>query len=78
VSIVVVNRHPNLARDKFDHLKAILHNCAVNGPDAENRDGHPDFRAYLAGVVSYAEMINPARGRRLRALFERISWVAVG
>jgi RNA-directed DNA polymerase len=71
---VVVNRHPNLARDKFDHLKAILHNCAVNGGDAENRDGHSDFRSHLAGLVSYAEMINPARGRRLRALFERIRW----
>ena len=71
---VVVNRHPNLSRTKFDRLKAILHNCVANGLHAENRDQHADFSAHLAGMVSYAEMINPARGQRLRAIFERICW----
>lgn len=71
---VVVNQHPNLARHEFDRLKAILHNCAVSGPHGQNRDGHADFRAHLAGTIAYVEMINPERGGRLRALFERISW----
>jgi hypothetical protein len=71
---VVVNRHPNLARNHLDRLKAILHNCAVHGPQGQNRAGHDDFRAYLAGTIAYAEMINPVRGRRLRALFDAIAW----
>jgi hypothetical protein len=71
---VVVNRHPNLARKHLDRLKAILHNCVVHGPQGENREGHDDFRSYLAGSVAYAEMINPARGQRLRALFNAIAW----
>jgi RNA-directed DNA polymerase len=71
---VVVNRHPNLNRNQFDRLKAILHNCAAHGPQGQNREGHADFRAYLAGSIAYAEMINPARGRRLRALFDEIVW----
>jgi hypothetical protein len=71
---VVVNAHPNVQRDTYDTLKATLHNCARHGPAAENRAGHPDFRAHLAGRVAHVAMLNPARGRRLQVLFERIAW----
>jgi hypothetical protein len=71
---VVINAHPNVARDTFDVLRATLHNCVRRGPDAENRAGHPDFRAHLAGRISHVAMLNPTRGRRLQALFERIAW----
>jgi hypothetical protein len=71
---VVVNRHPNLNRTHLDQLKAILHNCVVHGPQGQNREGHVDFRGYLAGSIAYAEMINSARGRRLRDLFDAIAW----
>lgn len=71
---VVVNRHPNLARSDYDRLRAILHNCVVHGPEAENRDGHRDFRSHLAGSIGFVEMLNANRGRRLRALFDRIAW----
>jgi retron-type reverse transcriptase len=71
---VVVNAHPNVARDAFDALKATLHNCARHGPASQNRDAIPDFRAHLAGRVAHVEAINPARGSKLRALFDRIAW----
>ncbi|MDR8729678.1 reverse transcriptase family protein [Burkholderia pseudomultivorans] len=71
---VVVNRHPNLARDEFDLLKAILTNCVRHGPASQNRDAHADFRAHLAGRVAHAAALNAARGAKLRALFERIAW----
>jgi RNA-directed DNA polymerase len=71
---VVVNAHPNFPRTEYDRLKAVLHNCRVHGPGAQNREDHADFRAYLAGRVAYVAMINPARGRRLRMLFEQIHW----
>jgi hypothetical protein len=70
----VVNERPNLTRTDYDRLKATLHNCVKHGPAAQNRDGHADFRAHLAGRVAYAAWLNPARGRRLRELFERIAW----
>ncbi|KFG97785.1 reverse transcriptase [Burkholderia paludis] len=73
---VVVNRHPNLARDEFDRLKAILTNCIRSGPASQNRDAHPDFRAHLAGRVAQAAALNAARGAKLRALFDRIAWHA--
>ncbi|KWH65312.1 reverse transcriptase family protein [Burkholderia anthina] len=75
---VVVNRHPNLARDAFDRLKAILTNCIRHGPASQNRDAHPDFRAHLAGRVAHASALNAARGAKLRALFDRIAWEAGG
>ncbi|KAB1588776.1 RNA-directed DNA polymerase [Burkholderia cepacia] len=73
---VVVNHHPNLARDEFDLLKAILTNCIRSGPASQNRDACPDFRAHLAGRVAHAAALNAARGAKLRALFDRIAWDA--
>jgi RNA-directed DNA polymerase len=75
---VVVNRHPNLARDRFDALKALLTNCVRHGPESQNRDARADFRASLAGHVAHAAMLNPSRGAKLKALFERIDWTPRG
>ncbi|KWE63030.1 reverse transcriptase [Burkholderia ubonensis] len=73
---VVVNRHPNLARDEFDTLKAILTNCVRHGPASQNRAAHPDFRGHLAGRVAHATMLNAARGMKLQAIFDGIVWDA--
>src|SRR5262249_4018480 len=71
---VVVNAHPNVRRDEYDRLKAVLTNCVRHGPATQNRDGRADFRGHLAGRVAYVAMLNPSRGRKLRTLFERIRW----
>jgi len=71
---ILVNHHPNLRRRDYDRLKAILHNCLKLGPAGQNRDGHRDFRAHLRGKIAHLERLNPTRGRKLLALFERIEW----
>ena len=71
---LVVNRRINVARAEFDRLKAILTNCAQLGPESQNRDDHPQFRAHLEGRIVFFESINASHGRRLRLLFERIRW----
>ena len=71
---VVANQRLNVRRVDFDLLKATLTNCARHGPASQNRDAHADFRAHLEGRVSYVEWINPAKGKRLRAILERIAW----
>lgn len=71
---LTVNRHANIRRTDFDRLKATLTNCARSGPGTQNRHGHPQFRLHLEGKVGYLEMINPARGKRLRAIFDQIHW----
>ena len=70
---LVVNDHLNIDRRIYDRLKATLTNCCRHGLDGQNREGHPDFRAHLRGRVAYVERINPARGARLRALFDGIA-----
>ena len=71
---LVTNRRANVARRGFDRLKAALTNCARLGPESQNREARPRFRAHLEGRVAFVEMINPNKGRRLRAIFERIQW----
>jgi hypothetical protein len=71
---VVTNRRLNVWRQDFDRLKAILTNCVRHGPESQNREGHVDFRAHLTGRVAWVESINPEKGKRLRAILDRIAW----
>lgn len=71
---LVVNDRVNVKRVDFDRLKATLNNCVRLGPDSQNHEGHADFRAHLTGRVGFVEMVNPEKCRRLRAIFDRISW----
>jgi RNA-directed DNA polymerase len=71
---IVVNDRPNLPRDEFDRLKAILHRCAMEGPAGQNREGHPDWRAHLQGRVAWAAQLNPVKAHKLKALLGRIDW----
>lgn len=74
VTGVVVNEHPNVKRTDFDQLKAILHNCTVNGPASQNLAGQADFRAHLRGRIAWVAGVNPQRGQRLLTIYDRISW----
>jgi RNA-directed DNA polymerase len=71
---LVTNQRINVRRSEFDRLKAALTNCVRSGPESQNRDAHPSFRSHLEGSVAFVEMINPARGKRLRVIFDRIQW----
>ena len=74
VCSIVVNQHPNLPRPEFDRLKAILHQCVLNGPAAQNREGRQRWRDYLQGRVAWATQLNPGKGQRLKRLLDRIDW----
>ncbi len=72
---LVANHRMNIMRADFDRLKATLHNCARLGPESQNRAAHPSFRAHLDGRIGWVESVNPAKGQRLRALFDQIAWL---
>jgi hypothetical protein len=74
VTGIVVNRWPNVPREDYDTLKAILYNCVRHGPHGQNTAGHGDFRAHLLGRVAQVRHVHPERGRRLLELFRRIEW----
>lgn len=69
---LTLNQSLSPRRRDLEILEAILTNCLRYGPASQNRDGHPDFRAHLAGRISYVEMIHPEKGRRLRSIFDSI------
>ncbi|MGA2219473.1 MAG: reverse transcriptase family protein [Terracidiphilus sp.] len=71
---LVVNDRMNVARRDFDRLKAVLTNCVRHGPESQNREGHASFRTHLEGRVGFVEMVNPAKGLRLRKILEQIRW----
>jgi RNA-directed DNA polymerase len=75
---IVVNHHTNFRRSDYDALKAILHNAARRGPDSQNREAVPDFRAHLMGRVGWVEQLNPVRGEKQRRELARISWTDPG
>ncbi len=70
----VINQRPNLQRQEYDRLKATLHNAIHQGAERQNLKGHADFKAHLAGRIAYVAWLNPARGEKLKRLWERISW----
>jgi RNA-directed DNA polymerase len=71
---LVANQHMNVVRTDFDQLKATLNNCVRFGAQTQNRTAHPRFRAHLEGRIGWVESVNPAKGQRLRALFDRVGW----
>ena len=71
---LVANQHLNVIRADFDRLKATLNNCVRHGPETQNRESHPDFRAHLQGRIAFMETINLSKGERLRKIFNQIHW----
>jgi len=74
VAGVVVNEKPNVARDEFDRLKAILRNAIKHRPASQHRDRHPAFAEHLRGRIAHVAMLNPARGAKLARLYDRIDF----
>ena len=72
VTGLVVNDRPGVPRDEVRRLRAILHRARLEGLDAQNREGHPNFRAWLRGKIAYVSMARPEVGGRLLAEFEAL------
>jgi RNA-directed DNA polymerase len=73
---VVINDKPNVRREDFDRLKAILTNCVRHGPISQDRDRERDFKAHLAGRIAHVASLNWERGKKLQEIFRRIDWAA--
>jgi len=72
VTGLVVNDRPGVARDEIRRLRAILHRAKTEGIDAQNRQAHPNFRAWLRGKIAYVAMSRPDVGGRLLAEWEAL------
>jgi retron-type reverse transcriptase len=72
VTGLVVNAAPAVPRDVVRRVRAILHRARTEGLAAQNRDGHPNFRGWVEGMIAYIAMARPDAGARLRAELERL------
>jgi len=66
VTGLVVNTGPAVPRDVVRRVRAILHRAKREGLAAQNRQGHPNFRAWVEGMIAYIAMVKPEVGARLR------------
>lgn len=73
---LVVNDRPQVARDDYHRLKALLHNAIRFGAESQNRAGHPDFRAHVYGLIAWVGATNETRRRRLLDMAERVDWAS--
>ncbi|MGY0497486.1 reverse transcriptase family protein [Nocardia sp. FBN12] len=73
---LVVNDAPAAPRDRYDAVRALLHNCLRTGAAAQNRHGHNDFRAHVYGLISWIGETGPHRRARLLAMADRVDWTS--
>ncbi len=76
VTGVVVNATPNVARDEYDRLRAILHRLATDPHDEPPTGARVDLQAHLRGRAAWVTSLNPRRGPKLRRLLDAIDWDA--
>ncbi|MFD6104328.1 reverse transcriptase family protein [Nocardia salmonicida] len=71
---LVVNDRPAAPRDRYDAVRALLHNCLRTGASAQNRNEHNDFRAHVYGLISWIGETSPHRRDKLLAMAARVDW----
>jgi RNA-directed DNA polymerase len=71
VTGLVINAKPNIAREEYDRLKAILTNAVRCGLASQNRAAHANFYAQLQGRIAFVQQVNPQRGAKLAALLAK-------
>ncbi len=73
VTGVVVNDKVSIDREELRRLRAILHRAKSEGLDAQNRDGRPNFREWLAGKIAFVHMVRPDTGAKLKAALDAVT-----
>lgn len=72
VTGIVVNDRLSLPREEVRRLRAILHQAEKTGLEAQNRENLPNFEAWLRGKIAYLSMVDPEKGKKMRAQLDRI------
>lgn len=73
VTGLVVNDRPGVLRQDVRRLRAILHRAASEGLEQQNREGHPNFRAWLAGRIAWIGQSRPEVGQKLMEQLRRLN-----
>ena len=68
VTGLTVNQGARVGRTERRQLRAILHNCARDGLQSQNRDGRDNYAAYLRGRVAFVCMVEPQQAAHWQTL----------
>jgi hypothetical protein len=66
---------PERSADRLRPAEGDPHQLRAPRSASQSREAHHDFRAHLEGRVGYVETIDRAKGKRLRAILQRIDWL---
>jgi retron-type reverse transcriptase len=72
VTGLVVNKRPGVRRREVRRLRAILHRARTEGLERQNREGRPNFLAWLQGKIAYIRMSRPEVGAKLHEELRQI------
>lgn len=72
VTGLVVNERPKIPRALARRLRAILHRAKHEGLAAQNREGHPHFAGWLAGMIAYVAMTDRTLAAKFALQFEQV------
>jgi hypothetical protein len=67
VTGLVVNQRPRAPREQIRRIRAILHRAKREGLEAQNREGHEHFEAWLRGMIAWIAMTDKPAAARFAA-----------
>jgi hypothetical protein len=67
---MIMNQKPNIPRDEYLHVRAIIHNCLTNGIQTQytraGKKSPEELIQYLRGKTSFMTQVSKEKGERLR------------
>lgn len=72
VTGLVVNDRPAVSRSHVRRMRAILHQAQSTGLESQNREQHPNFRAWVEGQIAWIAMTRPQAAARLRVQLQQV------
>ena len=72
VTGLIVNDKANVSRKETKRIRAILHRASFEGLEAQNREKHPNFLAWLRGKIAFIKSVRPELAAEMLADLERI------
>ena len=79
VTGIVVNKQPNVPREEYRHIRALLHQCRCRGPrtvveQSDEIRSVSQLKNSLRGKIAHVNNINSERGAKLLAQYNTINW----
>lgn len=72
VTGLVVNDKPTVSRKQLRQIRAILHQAKHSGLVAQNKSEHPNFRAWLQGMIAFIAMTRPKLAQQFASQLQAV------